>query len=79
MTVQEQLEALQQAIEDLQGRVAFQDDVIEQLNAVIAKQDRLLAKVQNQLQQVTQTNRDLREEVKNLGDGNFQEKPPPHY
>ncbi|WP_416306827.1 SlyX family protein [Neptunicella sp. SCSIO 80796] len=63
-------------IEQLQTKVAFQDDTIEQLNDALTNQQSQLEKLQFQMQY-------LLDKVKNMQSSNIaredQEAPPPHY
>lgn len=70
---EQQLEA---RIIELESKLAFQDDTIEKLNAVVTQQ-------QTQLDQLHSSLEKLREWIKNLQQPNIatsnEETPPPHY
>ena len=65
------------ALEDLQIRFAHQDVAIEALNETVARQDRLIADLRAELDEVK---RDLRElHPSPVGGDAASEPPPPHY
>ena len=73
-----ELDQLQAQIEELQGRVLFQDDTLEALDKIVGEQDSLLSRQQQQLQL-------LAEKIKLL-EGRLDDSPvtitderPPHY
>ncbi|MES9846448.1 MAG: SlyX family protein [Candidatus Sedimenticola sp. PURPLELP] len=61
---------------DLQTRMAFQDDAIQELNATVARQ-------QNQIAELLTAFKELRQQVKNMTPSQVasaaEETPPPHY
>lgn len=61
---------------DLQTRMAFQDDAIQELNATVARQ-------QNQIAELLTAFKELRQQVKNMPPSQVasaaEETPPPHY
>ncbi|MET0106446.1 MAG: SlyX family protein [Sedimenticola sp.] len=61
---------------DLQTRVAFQDDAIQELTLTVTRQQNQISELQTALQQ-------LRQQVKNLTPSQVaspdEETPPPHY
>jgi SlyX protein len=67
---------MDQALIDLQTRVAFQDDTLDQLNRTVAEQQR-------QIDRLLQLTDELRSQVKSLTPSNVaspeDETPPPHY
>lgn len=65
-------------IEELESRLAFQDDLIENLNDVIARQDRELLNLQSRLVKLEAKFDDLSESLPGSGDGGGHEVPP-HY
>jgi SlyX protein len=64
-------------LEDLQIRVTHQDLAIETLNETVARQDRLIAAMQGELQQLRELLSELRPSP--LGADSVDEPPPPHY
>ena len=42
------LESLQHQIDELQTKLAFQDDTIEQLNRIVTKQDEIILKTRKE-------------------------------
>lgn len=69
------LDALVQRLDDLETRLAFQDDVIDQLNAVVIRQDEGLRQLQKQLQEIVNETRQLGEQLAPATTN----EPPPHY
>jgi len=64
-------------IEDLQARVAFQEDLIQSLNDRVVTQEKELLMLQKQLQHVYAKLKGLE---RNMSDGaGEQDVPPPHY
>lgn len=70
------LEILAKRIEELESQAAFQDELHESLNAVVAKQDREILELKRQFSL-------LFERLKEIGDvspgAQPQDEPPPHY
>ncbi len=70
------IEALQQRIEDLEYKTAFQEQTIEDLNEALSQQQLLITKMQHQMKYVV-------DKVKNIDSPNMataeEETPPPHY
>lgn len=64
-------------IEDLQVRIAHQELAIEALNETVARQDQAIARLQQQLVEVTEMLRELKPSP--LGSEPTEEPPPPHY
>lgn len=69
-------QALQQRIEDLEYKLSFQEQTIEELNEALSQQQLLITKMQDQMKYVVG-------KVKNMGNSNLadasEETPPPHY
>lgn len=65
-----------QQIAELESRVAFQDNTIEELNDVVTRQQR-------QIDQLEKNLHILKDQIKNLASSNIasedEETPPPHY
>lgn len=72
------LESLQHQIDDLQAKVSFQDDTIEQLNRIVAKQDEILRMVQAKFSLIGDKLQDLETHLPNKGFSPIDEVPP-HY
>ena len=70
--------ALQEQVEDLQMRIAFQDDTIAELSDVIATQDKLLSQLQRQQQMFTDKFKSIEHSLDHSQDTPAQERPP-HY
>lgn len=70
------LETLAKRIEELESQAAFQDELHESLNAVVAKQDGEILELKRQLAM-------LNERIKEFGDAipgaGPQDETPPHY
>ena len=64
-------------LDDLESRVAFQDDLIESLNEVVARQDREIALLTQRLADLASKFEDLAaSSAPAAGTGH---EPPPHY
>ena len=68
---------MQEHMEDLQIRLTHQDLAIEALNQTVAKQDRRIAELGEELARVRQILAELKPSP--LGADSAQEPPPPHY
>ena len=68
---------MQEQLEDLQIRLTHQDLAIEALNQTVARQDRRIAELGEQLARVRQILAELKPSP--LGTDSAQEPPPPHY
>ena len=68
---------LEQRLDELESRVAFQDDLIESLNEVITRQDREISKLANQLNDLAAR---MSEQAETATPGTTAEHEiPPHY
>jgi len=65
-------------LEELESRAAFQDDLIESLNAVVARQDRELADLARRVKDLEARLADLAEQASLPGESGGHEVPP-HY
>ena len=65
------------ALEDLQVRIAHQELAIETLNETVVRQDRLIAELERQLKDLNERVQALRPSPLDGDPGN--EPPPPHY
>ena len=64
-------------IDELESRLAFQDDLIESLNEVVARQDRLIQDFGQRIAQLEAKLEDMSESAPGgAGEGH---EPPPHY
>ena len=68
---------MQEQLEDLQVRAAHQELAIEALNATVARQDRLIAELREELERLRQMVSELKPSP--LGADIADEPPPPHY
>lgn len=66
-----------QEIEDLQSRLAHQELAIERLSDTVARQDRLIAALREDVRELAQRLRELKPSP--LDGGATVEPPPPHY
>jgi len=64
---------------DLQSRIAYQDDTIQQLNDVIVSQDRTILNIEHQLKDLSKQMLEMREEMRNQGGISISDERPPHY
>ncbi|WPC03918.1 SlyX family protein [Pseudomonas sp. MBLB4123] len=67
--------SLEERITELESRLAFQDDTIQALNDEIVTQQRLLERVQLQLEALAKRQEELSGQLDVAED----EAPPPHY
>ena len=65
-------------LEELESRLAFQDDLIESLNEIVARQDRDLSLLTHRLTKLESRLREIGESVSSPGDSAGHEAPP-HY
>lgn len=63
-------------MDELEMRVAFQDDTIEALNGVVSRQEMRLEKLQRSLELVARRQADLAASMPGEAEG---DQPPPHY
>ena len=66
---------MEERVTELETKVAYQDELLEQLNQVIIEQQATIDKMQKDFSKLNDT-------VKNFGDPRIAEKdedPPPHY
>ncbi len=70
------IEELQQRLEDLEYKAAFQEQTIEELNEALGQQQLLITRMQQQMRYVVN-------KVKNMDTSDMateeEETPPPHY
>ena len=69
---------LQSRLVEAESRLAFQDDLIESLNAIVARQDRELERLQRRVQALEEKLSDLAESASLPGAAPGHEVPP-HY
>ncbi|MDV7210492.1 SlyX family protein [Azotobacter beijerinckii] len=67
---------LETRINDLETRLAFQDDTIQALNDVLVAQQRVVERLQLQLEALAKRQEELLGELGSVDDD---EAPPPHY
>jgi len=65
-------------LDELESRLAFQDDLIESLNRVVARQDRELASLAQRVKELEARLTDLAEAASQPG-GSAGHEVPPHY
>ncbi|MCL9776349.1 SlyX family protein [Vibrio methylphosphonaticus] len=72
----ERYETLEERINDMECKIAFQEQTIEELNDALTQQQLLISKMQDQMKYVVG-------KVKNMDSPNLadpsEETPPPHY
>lgn len=64
-------------IDELEVRLTFQEDLIQELNTVISDQDKQLLKLQEQMRLLMEKHREL--EFRLSEDGEASDERPPHY
>ena len=72
----ETLELLQKRVEELESQAAFQDELHESLNTIVAKQDAEILELKRQVGQLIERLRDMGDAVPG---GSAQDEVPPHY
>ncbi len=70
------LETLEYKIEDLECKLAFQEQTIDELNEALSQQQLLISKMQEQMRFVVGKIKSM--DTSNLADES-EETPPPHY
>ena len=70
------LPALASRLDDLESRIAYQDDVIERLNKVVVEQ---WGRLDQALQRIARLEAQLREVQNSIPTDGQDEPPPPHY
>lgn len=69
-------DALEQRLEQLESRQAFQDDTQNSLSDVLARQAQEIATLQRQVEHLAQR---LQEALEGAGGADADQQPPPHY
>lgn len=64
-------------IDDLETRLAWQDDLLDSLNETVAAQQKRIAELERHLELLGSRYRDLRETLEHLDPP--EDAPPPHY
>jgi SlyX protein len=67
--------SVEQRVNDLESRLAFQDDTIQSLNDVLVQQQRVVDRLQLQMAALLKRH----EELTGQFESQEQEAPPPHY
>jgi uncharacterized coiled-coil protein SlyX len=62
-------------LEDLEGRYAFLDDLVHQLDAIVADQARTIGALRDELERTRETLKSVHPDLPDEGP----EPPPPHY
>lgn len=70
------IQQLNQKIDDLECKAAFQEQTIEELNDALSQQQLLISKMQHQMKYVVGKVKNI--DTSNLADPS-EETPPPHY
>ena len=70
------LEALARRIDELEGQLAFQDQLHESLNATVARQDREILELKRQFVLLNERLKEYGEAIPGAGP---QDETPPHY
>ena len=70
------LESLQERVEELENQAAFQDELHESLNTIVAKQDGEILQLKRQLILLNERIKEFGEAIPGAGP---QDETPPHY
>lgn len=70
--------SLEEKLIDMESRYSHQEDLLQQLNDVVASQGRQMDLLQNRLQLMIEQISDLQSQIPATGDSPANE-PPPHY
>jgi len=70
--------SIESRLDELESRLAFQDDLIESLNGIIARQDREFVKLELRVISIAEKLRDLAEAAADPGAA-AEHEIPPHY
>jgi SlyX protein len=70
------LEMLLKRVEELESQAAFQDELHDSLNTIVAKQDREILELKRQLILLTERIKEVGETIPGAGP---QDETPPHY
>ena len=76
MNVEQALTQAQSLLEQLEVKVAYQDDTIEQLNSVVFEQQRSIERLQKQMQLMIERMKSAQQNSSNI---NAEHELPPHY
>ncbi len=71
------MDDIQEEIIELQTRLAFQEDSLNQLNQVVTEQSALIDQLRQQLRALAEKYEDLRDTQRQGGAA--EQEPPPHY
>lgn len=72
------MDDMQEQIVELQTRLAYQEDSLNQLNQVVTEQSSLIDQLRQQLRALAEKYEDLRDSQRH-GGGVAENEPPPHY
>jgi SlyX protein len=70
------LEALMRRVDELEGQLAFQDELHESLNVTVARQDREILELKRQLVLLNERLKEFGDAIPGAGP---QDETPPHY
>lgn len=72
-------ESLEPRLTELEMRLSYVDRMVEDLSSVIAKQDRVIDRMTQQLQRLIQRTGDIDARLDRFPQEEQEDKPPPHY
>lgn len=70
------IEALENKIDELESKMAFQDDTISQLNDIVTKQDEIIRKMERRFSLIGEKIEDMESQMPNKGFDPVDEIPP---
>jgi len=71
--------SIDKRLETLESRLAFQDDTVNSLNAIVAAQQLDIDRLQLQVKELASVLRSMRDEFSSAGGGASEDERPPHY
>ena len=64
---------------ELESRLAFQDDTVNSLNAIVAAQQLDIDRLKLQVRELAASLRSMRDDYSGAGGGSVEDERPPHY
>ncbi len=71
--------SVDERLAELESRLAFQDDTVHSLNAIVAAQQLDIDRLKLQVKQLASALRTMRDDFGGAGGGSIEDERPPHY